>query len=361
MAYLQNAWYVAAFADEITDKPLGRVLLDQPVVFYRTRAGAPVALLNRCPHRFVPLSRGRVVDDQIECGYHGLRFDGTGACTLNPHGSGLIPDRASVRQFPVVERHGLLWFWPGDPQKADSASIPDEFAFLTSPKVRTVRGYLTVDANYQLVADNLLDLSHTTYAHPQMAVTTVKPSSPVAQTKLKAELLRDGNTVWAKRSREAHPPSDKDRNRYGVSAELVNSRGHMHWSPPALLYFDLGVTECTPEAKDFALPGAHFITPQTELTCHYFFFQGRNVRLESAEVDKMTLDAVLFAFGQQDKPLLEAQQRMLGPTADLMAGRPILLETDGAPIAARRLLDHLIRQEQAQAGLANATPEAGAA
>jgi vanillate O-demethylase monooxygenase subunit len=75
----------------------------------------------------------------------------------------------------------------------------------------------------------------------------------------------------------------------------------------------------------------------------------------------MTLDAVLFAFGQQDKPLLEAQQRMLGPTADLMAGRPILLETDGAPIAARRLLDHLIRQEQAQAGLASATPEAGAA
>jgi vanillate O-demethylase monooxygenase subunit len=127
----------------------------------------------------------------------------------------------------------------------------------------------------------------------------------------------------------------------------------MHWFAPALLYFDLGLTERTPEAKDFALPGGHFITPETELTSHYFFFQGRNVRMDSEEVDKDTIDGLMYAFGQQDKPLLEAQQQMLGPTSDLMSGNPILLETDAAPLAARRLLDQLIRQEQAELARAN--------
>ena len=89
MHYLRNAWTVAATSAEVGREPFRRTFLDEPVVFYRREDGSPVALFDRCPHRIVPLSRGRLRGDEIECGYHGLRFDPTGRCTRNPHGENI--------------------------------------------------------------------------------------------------------------------------------------------------------------------------------------------------------------------------------------------------------------------------------
>src|SRR4051794_3341787 len=102
--FLKNHWYVAASASDITRTPLGRIILNEPVVFFRTADGTPVALEDRCPHRRLPLSMGKLVgDDVLQCHYHGLRFDSTGACVRVP-GQDAIPATARVKKYPVVER-----------------------------------------------------------------------------------------------------------------------------------------------------------------------------------------------------------------------------------------------------------------
>jgi vanillate O-demethylase monooxygenase subunit len=120
---------------------------------YRQQSGKAVALLDRCPHRFAPLSRGKISDDTVECGYHGLRLDSSGACVFNPHGNCRIPARARVRSFPIEERHTLIWMWMGDEQLADPSSIPD-YEFPNDATRARVDGYFHVKANYQLETDN---------------------------------------------------------------------------------------------------------------------------------------------------------------------------------------------------------------
>ena len=84
--YLRNGWYCAGWASELGQAPIGRRMLDQPVMVYRSDSGEPVALEGRCPHRFAPLHLGTVENDCVACPYHGLVFDRTGLCVHNPHG-----------------------------------------------------------------------------------------------------------------------------------------------------------------------------------------------------------------------------------------------------------------------------------
>ena len=102
--YLRNAWYVAAWSDDLAEgKLLARTIMKEPVVLYRKADGSPAALHDRCPHRFAPLSMGKIVHgDAVQCPYHGLEFDASGACTLNPHGTKNIPSRARVRRPSAV-------------------------------------------------------------------------------------------------------------------------------------------------------------------------------------------------------------------------------------------------------------------
>ena len=102
--FLRNYWYVAAYDHEITRHPLGRVILGEPVVFYRLEDGTPVALEDRCAHRHLPLSMGKLVGDALQCHYHGLRYDKTGTCVRIP-GQDMIPRSARVKSYPVVERY----------------------------------------------------------------------------------------------------------------------------------------------------------------------------------------------------------------------------------------------------------------
>src|ERR1700761_672315 len=125
-AYLRNAWYVAAWSDSLGDgQVLARTIMDEPIVLYRKADGGIAAVEDRCPHRFAPLSMGKVVDgDRIQCPYHGLEFDGSGACVKNPHGTKNIPPRARVKSYPVLEKHKAVWIWMGE-RPADPAKIPD--------------------------------------------------------------------------------------------------------------------------------------------------------------------------------------------------------------------------------------------
>src|SRR5262245_57370493 len=123
--FIRNTWYIAAEPQEVTARPLARTILEKPVVLFRTESGKAVALEDRCPHRFAPLSLGKVIGERIQCGYHGAQFDASGACALVP-GQNIVPPKARVVSYPIVEKHGYVWIWPGDPAGAgDLSSIPD--------------------------------------------------------------------------------------------------------------------------------------------------------------------------------------------------------------------------------------------
>jgi phenylpropionate dioxygenase-like ring-hydroxylating dioxygenase large terminal subunit len=346
--YLRNIWYVAAYSDELQRAPIARTLLDEPLVLYRKEDGTPVVLSDRCPHRFAPLSRGRIVGDLIECGYHGLRFDSSGACVATPHGNA-VPAAARVRNYPAIERYGFVWFWPGDPQGAEAVRPPD-LDYLSQPeRLAVVKGYLRVKANYQLVVDNLLDLSHAQFLHPGFAISGVTPQQALASTTTK--LMRETDRITAMRVRKGLPPNGPTRSLFGFGPEPVDSRSHMTWFPPSLLSFDLGscLSGSAPE-EGLCLPAAHCITPETEFTCHYFFAQARNLRRDDAHVGEQLLAMLDTAFRTQDEPMIEDVQRRMGETSNLDALNPILLQTDAAPVAARRFLQKLIDAEQSAYG-----------
>ena len=122
--FLRNYWYVAATTLKSDACRCARIILGEPVVLFRTEQGTPVAFEDRCPHRHLPLSMGKLAGDELQCRYHGLRFGVDGRCVRVP-GQHHIPQAAKVKTYPVVERYHWIWIWMGDPALADPAAITD--------------------------------------------------------------------------------------------------------------------------------------------------------------------------------------------------------------------------------------------
>lgn len=191
MNFLKNTWYVAAWASEVvTGVMLKRTILEQNLLFLRTADGRVAALDDRCAHRQVPLSMGKVINGCIECPYHGLQYNLEGQCVHNPHGNGRIPARAVVKTYQTEERYGAVWIWMGDQQKANPATIP-RFDFMNPQVAYLGEGKMTIEGNYQLETDNIMDLSHIEFVHPVFA------SPAVSRAGVTTEI--DGDTVWSKR------------------------------------------------------------------------------------------------------------------------------------------------------------------
>lgn len=164
---IKNAWYVAAWPDEITRTPFERWILNEPVALYRKEDGTPVAIQGRCPHRHFPLGKSQLCGDDVVCGYHGMSFAPDGSCTGIPSLGGKALPGYRIKCYPIVERGLWAWIWTGDPEKADESLIPDmeELGFNT-PGVHFRPFYqLEVKCRYQLLNDNLLDLTHIAYLH----------------------------------------------------------------------------------------------------------------------------------------------------------------------------------------------------
>src|SRR6516164_5283909 len=175
--FLRNQWYTAATSTELGAKPLARTICNEPLVIFRGEDGTAAVLTDRCPHRKAPLSSGEVIGSDIQCGYHGIRFAASGACT---HVPGNVPVGRDFRArcFPAREVHGLIFVWLGEASLADPALIPD-FGENVKPGWTGVYGMLYVKANYQLLIDNILDLTHVVFVHK-----TTLAGSGVAETPL---------------------------------------------------------------------------------------------------------------------------------------------------------------------------------
>jgi phenylpropionate dioxygenase-like ring-hydroxylating dioxygenase large terminal subunit len=336
MPFLRNVWYVAAYASEVGDDLFHRRILNEPVLLYRGADGAVRAIGDRCPHRFAPLHLGARDGDDVVCAYHGLRFDQTGACVFNPHGNQKIPVTARVPRYPVVERDGLIWIWPGDPDRADASAIVD-FSYLGDPACRTIGGYLRIDANYELMADNLMDLSHTQFLHVEF--------QKLDWFEGHHSVRHDGSTIsaaaWLPNSR----PTPMQARVLAPDAR-VDAWLEVEWHAPGLVKLNMGaVPPGSPRPEISPTRGTHLLTPESESVTHYFYGNTRNFNLDDPAIDERTMMWQRIGFDQQDRPMLEAVSAMMNGRTDLFEMNPVLLESDAAAIRVRRTLAGLIDAE----------------
>lgn len=165
VARLARHWYVACRASELRRSPLARTILGIPFVLFRDAQGRPAALLDRCAHRNVPLSLGRVVEDgTLRCAYHGWRYDGSGRCTLVP---GLLDGgdgkERRVSAAAVREQDGFVWIHPAldETPTTEPFALPQAAAKAYSTVVRE----LEMEATVHAVVENALDVPHTAFLH----------------------------------------------------------------------------------------------------------------------------------------------------------------------------------------------------
>jgi phenylpropionate dioxygenase-like ring-hydroxylating dioxygenase large terminal subunit len=340
--FIHDSWYVAAWDHEIgTDALFARTLLGKPLVFYRTAAGAVVALDDRCCHRAAPLSIGRKEGDCVRCLYHGLKFDATGACVEMP-GQERIPPAACVRSYPVVERDRFVWVWMGDPARADASRILD-FFWHSHAGWRMKPGYIHYQANYQLVVDNLLDFAHLSYVHP-----TTLGTPSVAQVRAQVAPIEGGLRITRWALDDDMPPNHRRVARFQGRVERWQI---YEWHPPAFMRMDAGSAPAgtgapegsiAPESMRFRHTSVQ--TPETADTTHYFFCQARDFLLDDAAVTEAVHQDVCTAFAE-DRTIIEAQQRILRTAPDF---RPVASTHDQALTMARHLLRQRLQAEAAQ-------------
>jgi phenylpropionate dioxygenase-like ring-hydroxylating dioxygenase large terminal subunit len=335
--FLQNTWYMGAWAHEVTAQPMSRRMLGVAMMFYRKSDDAVVALRDRCPHRFAPLSNGKVIDDCIQCPYHGLRFDASGRCVMAPLEE-RAPPTIRVQSFPVVERHNIIWFWPGDPSSADADLIP-EFSYLTDVSFKHVFGMTHVNAHYELETDNLMDLSHVDMLHP--------PFSGVLSKKSIFKAYRDGHTVHANWfSKNAPNPSSLEHGPFPTGGEPIDQWLEMRWNAPAAMYLEVAVTRTgQPREMGYTMPGVHILTPETDSSTLYFW-AGTLRATDQVPLDLFRADFVQ-TFEHEDRPMIENVAREMGDNTDLLAMKPLLLRSDAGSVLARRTMAELIAKEQA--------------
>ncbi len=344
--FLRNTWYVAMWsADLEPGRLVARTLLNEALVFFRNARGAAIAMADRCPHRLAPLSRGELLDDgTVKCGYHGLRFNEHGSCVYNPHGNHVIPPAAVADTYPVVEKHSLIWIWLGNevPRPED---IPD-FSVLDSadPAMVSKRDFLTMSSGYEIISDNLMDLSHVCFLHDGLLG---NEQAIEAETSVEQK----GSTVTATRiARNVPVPAMFDL-MFHQDGEAVDYWLIMRSDVPSYFLLDTGV--CEPGAlknTGSGIFGIHLLTPETATTTHYHFAAVRQNPPKRTIEDELAIREKLsamrrFAFEEQDEPMLEAQQQRLLQNPDV---RPVLLAIDAGPVRTQKIVRMLIDAEQAR-------------
>ena len=338
--YLRNAWYVAEISARVGPRLTAVRLLDEPVVLFRRRDGSVAALEDACPHRKLPLSMGRLLDDTVECGYHGMVFESTGRCLRVP-GSQPIPDRAAVRSYPVQERYGFVWIWMGRADLADPAQIFRIDNFDDSAWGRTEPDSMIVECDYRYITDNLLDPTHVAWVHPS---SFGDPSC--RQTPLENTMLPSGMVVsrWMLDSEVA--PFYRKFVRFSGKADRKQEYAVHFPSLAAIRAIFAPAGTGGPEGRlhpdTFLMDSYNFLTPVDAERTNYFWMQTRNFAPGDGAVSAMFAESVRGAF-LEDKVILEAVHK--GMKSARRAHIDLVI--DSGPTRFRRRLKQLIEAEAA--------------
>ncbi len=346
--FIRNAWYVAATPNEIDDKPLGRMVCGERIVFYRPEPGRVAALEDFCPHRGAPLSLGRVLEGKLVCGYHGLEMgcDGKTIAMPGQRVRGFPP----IRSFPVAERHGFVWVWPGDPALASEDKIP-HLAWAEDPEWAYGGGLYHVACDYRLMIDNLMDLTHETYVHstsigqPEIDETPCKTST-------------DGDTAVTSRfmSGIQAPPFWRMAMRaHGLADDQPVDRWQIcRFAPPSHVMIEVGVAlaghggyEAPRDKKVYSIV-VDFITPESETSMWYFWGMARNFRAGDKALTAQIRDGQGKIFSE-DLEMLERQQANLSRWPER---KLLMLNIDAGGVHARKVIERMAGAERAETAAA---------
>jgi vanillate O-demethylase monooxygenase subunit len=340
VAFIRNLWYVAAWSHDVTaERPLGVTVIGEPIVLYRQRDGSVVALEDRCPHRFAPLSLGRVEGDHLRCMYHGLRFGPDGVCVEVP-GSPRVPPRLCAHTVPVVESSSWVWVWPGDPAKADPARVPRAFG-LEDPDWDYRSGAIDYEADYELLNDNLCDLSHLDFVHE----TTLGRASGSKWSNDHPRIRAEEDGLRIERWFQNHPLFSR--------FEHVDTWSSYRYVLPGLFLltsqaFPLGTAEASgfgpPDGKPiFHRIDQQSVTPIDAGRTRYLWGFG----LPRASATPSFVDGVYrvtSASFQEDKRVIEAQQQVWNRTS--AERKMAAIPQDQAPAMFRRMIAQRLAKEE---------------
>ncbi|MDC0074830.1 aromatic ring-hydroxylating dioxygenase subunit alpha, partial [Alphaproteobacteria bacterium] len=297
--YLYNCWYVGAWHHEIKNEPFARTILDEPIVFYRDENKKVTALFDECPHRSAPLSTGKVIGNEIQCGYHGFKFNKYGKCTWVP-GQKQIPSKACVRFYPVIEKWKWIWIWMGQAELADEKLIPN-FWWNNNSNWAVMEGpYFNFKGNYKLIVDNLLDGSHVSFVHSSTLGTEDVANIP---TKTKWDELNVRTERWILDK----PPAPMYK-KIGNFVNNVDRWQLIDFVPPSSVVLDTGSCNVgTKKELGFNLVPVNSMTPETENSTHVFWAHNRNFQLNSDNMNNLIKNQMTTAW-LEDLIIMEQQQ-----------------------------------------------------
>ncbi len=352
----RNTWYVAASADELAAKPLGRTICNERMVFYRPTDITVAAVEDFCPHRGAPLSLGYVCEGKLVCGYHGLEMGCDGKTVAMP--GQRVGGFPAIKSFPVVERYGFIWVWPGDKAQADPALIP-HMVWHDNPEWAYGGGLYHVKANYQLMVDNLMDLTHETYLH----------ANSIGQKEIDevpCKTVVEGDKVITSRFMEniIAPPFWKMALRAnGLADDVPVDRWQIcRFSPPSHVMIEVGVAHAghggvnaPAEHKVYSVV-VDFITPETDTSMHYFWGMARQFNPQDPALTAQIREGQGKIFSE-DLDMLELQQANLSRFPD----RGLLkLNIDAGGVQSRRVIDRVLAAEKAAAIATSPAPATAA-
>ncbi|WP_175717873.1 aromatic ring-hydroxylating dioxygenase subunit alpha [Burkholderia anthina] len=337
--FAKNAWYVAAWADEIRAQPFARTLLNEPVVLFRGESGKVAAFEDRCCHRALPLHHGDVVGDCLRCAYHGLEYDLNGQCTRVP-GQDKIPAKAKIRSYPVVEQDDLIWIWMGDPEKTNVDNVP-AYPWHNDEGWRYKKNTYLIEANHLFIYDNLLDLTHLGYVHKR----TIGGDAET-HFAAKTSTTRTSKGIRVERWMLDCVPPPTYTAAFEFGKERVDRWQEIEFEP-GLVRIYTGAKDADTGARQgqrdgsYGFRGLNAMTPETEHTTHYFWSAAHNFRLDEPAITDEIYRNIVVTFGE-DKEIIESQYGNIQRTS----GRPFVdIAFDVAPIQARRIWDAMIKAE----------------
>jgi vanillate O-demethylase monooxygenase subunit len=329
--FLRNHWYAVAWDHEIKRSPLGRTVCGEPIVLYRQTSGALSAFEDCCPHRLLPLSKGFLNDDGLVCKYHGLRFDARGQCIWMPGQEGIHKD-AKIRTYSVVEKHRFVWVWIGDSELDDEQRIPD-LSWCSDPAWVFEGSTYYVKCNYQLLVDNLMDLSHETFVHPSSIGQHEILEAPIKVTP------GDKSVQVTRWMYNIDPPPFWAANL--KSFEKCDRWQICNFTLPANVMIDVGVARAgtgAPEGnRSQGVTGivVNLMTPETETSTWYHWGMARNFQTDDRGLTFRIRDGQAAVFAE-DTEILESQQENIlrRPERELLN-----LKIDAGGVHARRIIE----------------------
>lgn len=330
--FLRNAWYVGCWDYELDGGVFGRTIMNEPIAFFRDASGKVGAVEDRCCHRGAALTDGRIVENGLQCGYHGLVFDRLGKCVEIP-GQDSIPPMAHIKSYLVVEKQEAIWIWMGDPALADESKIVDwPYHQGGSSPLPHRKDVMPLKANFLMMVDNLMDLTHLGYVHAKTI-----GGNPLEHVNAEMETTRTATGCkFIRWMMDSIPPPSYVK-ACGFKGKIDRWLQFEYVVPGVVLQYTGAIDAGRNARENRNQPGFHAhlfhaITPETETSSFYIWSGANGFRTDEPAVTDLLYHQLKPTFVEDIEVMNHQQQRI-----DLDPFRPLLaIRSDNAVTHARR-------------------------